>query len=74
MTLSNGCSIPAEVASLVGRYGENEESFRAAGHAFTVSLMQRLLREGVSGIHLYTLNRFEDVEQLVYDAGIREKA
>lgn len=73
MTLSNGCSIPAEVASLVGRYGEHEESFRAAGHAFTVSLVQRLLREGVSGIHLYTLNRFEDVEQLVYDAGIREK-
>ena len=32
MTLSNGCSIPAEVSSLVGRYGESEESFRSAGH------------------------------------------
>ena len=73
MTLSNGCSIPAEVASLVGRYGESEESFRAAGHAFTVSLVERLLREGASGIHLYTLNRFEDVADLVYDAGIRSR-
>jgi methylenetetrahydrofolate reductase (NADPH) len=73
MTLSNGCSIPAEVAALVGRYGEGEESFRAAGHAFTVSLVQRLIREGASGIHLYTLNRYEDVADLVYDAGIRSK-
>ena len=74
MTLSNGCSIPAEVAALVGRYGESEESFRAAGHAFTVSLVRRLMREGVSGIHLYTLNRYEDVENLVFDAGLRAKA
>lgn len=73
MTLSNGCSIPAEVSSLVGRYGENEESFRSAGHDFTVSLVQRLISEGTNGIHLYTLNRFEDVADLVYDAGIREK-
>ena len=73
MTLSNGCSIPAEVASLVGRYGESEDSFRAAGHAFTVSLVQRLISEGASGIHLYTLNRYEDVADLVYDAGIRKK-
>ncbi len=74
MTLSNGCSIPAEVSALVGRYGESEESFRAAGHAFTVSLVQRLMQEGASGIHLYTLNRFEDVADLVYDAGIRASA
>ena len=70
MTLSNGCSIPAEVAALVGRYGESEESFRAAGHAFTVSLVQRLIQEGANGIHLYTLNRFEDVADLVIDSGI----
>lgn len=74
MTLSNGCSIPAEVASLVGRYGAEEESFRAAGHEFTVSLVQRLILEGANGIHLYTLNRFEDVADLVRDAGIREKS
>jgi methylenetetrahydrofolate reductase (NADPH) len=74
MTLSNGCSIPAEVAALVGRYGESEESFRAAGHAFTVSLVQRLIQEGANGIHLYTLNRFEDVADLVIDAGIRSNA
>ncbi len=71
MTLSNGCSIPAEVAALVGRYGESEESFRAAGHEFTVSLVRRFLAEGAAGIHLYTLNRYEDVADVVLDAGIR---
>lgn len=70
MTLTNGCSIPAEVAALVGRYGEDEASFRAAGHAFTVELVERYLHEGVSGIHLYTLNRYEDVASLVADAGL----
>lgn len=74
MTLSNGCSIPAEVAALVGRYGESEESFRDAGHAFTVSLVNRFIQEGASGIHLYTLNRYEDVADVVYDAGIRSRA
>lgn len=73
MTLSNGCSIPAEVAALVGRYGESEESFRAAGHSFTVSLVQKLLQEGANGIHLYTLNRYEDVADVVFDAGIRTR-
>ncbi len=74
MTLSNGCSIPAEVAALVGRYGDSEESFRAAGHAFTVSLVKRFLQEGASGVHLYTLNRYEDVADVVFDAGIRSRA
>lgn len=73
MTLSNGCSIPAEVAALVGRYGASEESFRAAGHEFTVGLVKRFLGEGVDGIHLYTLNRYEDVADVVRDAGIRDK-
>jgi methylenetetrahydrofolate reductase (NADPH) len=73
MTLSNGCSIPSEVSALVGRYGGNEESFRAAGHEFTVRLVKRFLDEGVDGIHLYTLNRYEDVADIVRDAGIRNK-
>lgn len=74
MTLGNGCSIPAEVSALVGRYGDDEESFRKAGRAFTVGLVRRFLDEGADGIHLYTLNRYEDVAELVSDAGLRPKA
>jgi len=65
MTLSNGCSIPAELAALIGRYGENEADFRAAGHDFTAELIRRYRAEAVNGIHLYTLNRYEDVAALL---------
>ncbi|MEN6339937.1 MAG: methylenetetrahydrofolate reductase [Clostridiaceae bacterium] len=70
MTLSNGCSIPKEVAALVGRYGEDEKAFRAAGHDFIVELVLKFIEAGVAGIHLYTLNHFEDVAALVRDAGL----
>jgi len=73
MTLSNGCSIPAEVSALVGRYGADEESFHDAGHTFTVELVRRFLQEGVDGIHLYTLNRYSDVANVVFDAGLRPR-
>ena len=73
MTLSNGCSIPAEVSALVGRYGASEESFHDAGHAFTVELVQRYLREGAEGIRLYTLNRYSDVANVVFDAELRPR-
>jgi methylenetetrahydrofolate reductase (NADPH) len=73
MTLSNGCSIPAEVSALVGRYGASEESFHDAGHAFTVELVRRFLQEGADGIHLYTLNRYSDVANVVFDAELRPR-
>ena len=73
MTLSNGCSIPAEVSALVGRYGASEESFHEAGHAFTVDLVRRFLQEGADGIHLYTLNHYSDVANVVFDAGLRPR-
>jgi len=68
MTLSNGCSIPAGLAALIGRYGDDEAAFHAAGHDFTAQLIRRYRAEGVDGIHLYTLNRYEDVAALVSDA------
>ncbi|MEA5047903.1 MAG: methylenetetrahydrofolate reductase [Eubacteriales bacterium] len=71
MTLSNGCSLPAEVSALVGRFGNDEKSFQAAGHSYTVELVSRYMKEGADGIHLYTLNRYEDVSSLVADAGLR---
>ncbi len=70
MALGNGCSIPAKVAEIVGRYGDDEASFRAAGRDFTVELIRKYRAEDADGIHLYTLNRFEDVAGIVVDAGL----
>lgn len=65
MTLSNGCSIPKELAEVIGKYGDDPEEFKKAGKEFTLRQIERLIREGVDGLHLYTLNKHEDVSEIV---------
>lgn len=65
MTLSNGCSIPADVARLIGRWDKSPEDFRKAGKEYTLQLIERFKNAGADGIHLYTLNKYEDVVDLV---------
>jgi len=72
MTLSNGCSIPSELATLIGKYGEKPEEFKKAGIQYTIEQIHRYMASGVDGIHLYTLNKWEEVEAVVLGSGIRE--
>jgi methylenetetrahydrofolate reductase (NADPH) len=65
MTLSNGCSIPAELAAIMGRYRDDKASFKAAGKEYTTKLIERYIDLGADGIHLYTMNRHEDVSDIV---------
>ncbi|MDR2610210.1 MAG: methylenetetrahydrofolate reductase [Clostridiales Family XIII bacterium] len=65
MTLSNGCSIPAELAAIMGRYRDDAEAFRAAGKDYTARLIERYRDLGADGIHIYTLNKHEDVSDIV---------
>lgn len=71
MALSNGCSIPKELAEVIGKYGEDPDAFKEAGKEFTVRQIERLRAEGVAGIHIYTLNRFRDVADIVKASGLR---
>ena len=70
MALSNGCSIPKELAELIGKYGLNPDSFKEAGIEFSVRFIERALSEGIDGLHLYTLNKSEDVLRILRCAGI----
>jgi methylenetetrahydrofolate reductase (NADPH) len=72
MTLSNGCSIPAELAAIIGRYGEDPDEFRKAGIEYTVKQIHRFMAAGIAGLHIYTLNKWEDVETILTEAGIRK--
>ena len=36
MTLSNGCSIPAELAAIIGTYGDDPDEFKKAGIEYTI--------------------------------------
>jgi methylenetetrahydrofolate reductase (NADPH) len=69
-TVFNGCSIPAGLASLFGKYGDKPADFRKAGKEYTVKLMERFLKEEIDGLHIYTMNRYEDVSEIVTASGI----
>lgn len=69
MALSNGCSIPRELAELMGKYGESPEDFKKAGKEFTVKQIERIVKEDIAGVHLFTLNKFDDVAD-IYNASV----
>lgn len=73
MALSNGCSIPKELAEIIGKYGEAPEDFKKAGIAYTLRQIERLVREGVDGMHIFALNKYEDVTSIVLQAGLSSK-
>lgn len=73
MALSNGCSIPRELAEIVGKYGESPEDFKKAGIAYTLRQISRLREEGVDGMHIFALNKYEDVTGIVLEAGLLTK-
>jgi methylenetetrahydrofolate reductase (NADPH) len=71
MTLNNGCSIPDELAAIIGRYGNNPDDFRKAGIEYTINQIFRFMEAGIIGLHIYTLNKYEDVEKIITGSGIR---
>ncbi len=72
MTVSNGCSIPSELAAIIGKYGDDPEEFKKAGIEYTIDQIYRYVAAGIGGLHIYTLNKWEDVEKIVEGSGIRK--
>lgn len=51
-----GASLPAKFVRIMNRYENNPEALREAGIAYAVDQCVDLIANGVSGIHLYTMN------------------
>ncbi len=82
----NGCVMPRALAEIISKYwifpnpfapNESEESiaakkadFKEAGMAYTIKLIDEYRACGIDGIHLYALNKYEDVTRLVKASGI----
>ncbi|MDO4493157.1 MAG: methylenetetrahydrofolate reductase [Clostridia bacterium] len=82
----NGCAIPAELARLISKYwvfptpfekdppdreaAVKLRDFREAGIEYTLRQIEAYRALGVEGIHLYALNRFDAVGQIVPTAGL----
>ena len=72
MAVSNGCSIPASLAEIMGKYGGNDADFKKAGKEWTVNLIYKYMAAGIDGVHLYTLNKYDDVADIVNWSGLRK--
>jgi methylenetetrahydrofolate reductase (NADPH) len=69
MTLANGCSIPAELAAIMGKYEKDPESFTKAGKEYTAAQIRRFMALGISGLHLYTMNRWAALTEILLASG-----
>jgi methylenetetrahydrofolate reductase (NADPH) len=71
MTLLSGTSVPPQLAKLIARYGDNKADFRKAGLEFAKQQVSGLMANGVQGIHLYTMNKAEEITEIIRDTGLR---
>lgn len=74
MTISNGCSIPKELSRILGKYDDNPEDFKKAGKEYTVNLLYKYINAGFNGMHIYTLNKYSDVAEIIKMSGIRSES
>ncbi len=70
MTLMNGSAIPVELARIIGIYGDNPDDFKKAGMEYTVKHIADLVSNGIDGLHMFTLNKWEDVSEILTMAGV----
>ena len=52
-----GASLPSSIIKLVNKYGESGEDLIRAGVEYATKQMQDLIKNGVDGIHIYTMNK-----------------
>lgn len=60
-----GASIPPALAKIIACYGGDNTEMEKAGVEYAVGQIEGLLKAGVDGIHLYTMNR-GDVAETVF--------
>lgn len=53
----SGSSIPKPLSDLIAAYGENPEDMYKAGIDFAIKQCNDLMKNGVDGIHIYTMNK-----------------
>ena len=72
MDVMNGSAIPRDLAEIIARYGNNPEDFKKAGKEYTVKQIHKYISAGIDGLHIYALNKWRDVTDIINAAGIRK--
>jgi len=82
----NGCVIPRELSRMISRHwifpnpfapeepedviAAKKAAFREEGFAYTARLIEEYQALNIAGIHLYTMNRFDDITRLAIGTGL----
>lgn len=66
----SGASVPPEVARKLDPWVDDPAAFRRAGIDLATEMGERLLAEGVPGLHFYTLNRSKATREVVGRLGL----
>jgi methylenetetrahydrofolate reductase (NADPH) len=66
----SGAEVPPDMAAALDPFLEDAAGFRAAGLDLVTQLCERLIAEGVSGLHFYTLNRSTATREVVSRLGL----
>lgn len=62
----SGSSVPNELSSLIAKYGGNPDDMKKAGIEYAAGQINDLKKNGVEGIHIYTMNK-ADVTMAIYE-------
>lgn len=62
----SGATLPPRFAAIIDRFGQNPDAMRQAGVAFATEQIIDLIANGVTRIHLYTMNK-PDVAKAIFD-------
>lgn len=66
-----GASMPASLLKLVDRYEHNPEAMAKAGVEYASNQVQDLLKNQVPGVHLYTMNKWAQVSEIIHNVKLR---
>jgi len=66
----SGAPVPASIADRLEPLADDPAAFRAMGMDVTAEVSERLLAEGVPGLHFYTFNRAKATKEMVDRLGL----
>ncbi|MCM1267488.1 MAG: methylenetetrahydrofolate reductase [NAD(P)H] [Bacteroidales bacterium] len=60
----SGSSVPKELADIIAAYGDDKEDMRKAGIDYAVRQILDLKKNGVDGIHIYSMNKLKTTTEI----------
>ena len=71
MLYMSGASIPAKLLKIIDRYEHDPVGMEAAGIDYASRQIEELLERKVDGIHLYSMNKWRQSQEILRNAGMR---